>query len=165
MRVVVLGVLALTAWLCVCASQQGCLPQWSAEIDEGLRVSIYWPVQPGLPGVQPIIPLSTQTVRLTVTHEPVAVGSLTVRVEQVSTPDFAPIVVDVPRPIGGGGVTERVNVAVSAGAERVVRAEAFSAAGALLGSDVARGVIVRPGGVTLVELELLTDGSLDIVVR
>ena len=184
--------MVMTAAVLVTLMNQGCAyaPQWQVEIEEGIRVSVYWPVLGDT-----LIPTNTATVRLTVWHEQAVTGSLALGVRAVEVPyvvridefsadgrlvgtswenrvlqvsarpaDFTPITVDVARPIGGG-VTQQVSIEVPGGANRAVRAEALDAAGELLGSDEAFGIRVRPGEVAQVDLELLVSVAVDIVVR
>ena len=62
----VLVAIVVTAVLLVVAIGRGCAyaPQWHVEIEEGIRVSVFWPVLGDT-----LIPTNTATVRLTVWHE------------------------------------------------------------------------------------------------
>lgn len=145
----------VAAAVLVAATQQGCGPGWITEIEEGVGVRIDWPSL----GSQ-LIPTNTATVRLTIWHEQAVAGSLTLSIRAV---DFDLFTLDVPRPVGA--VSQRVAVAVPAGADRAVRAEALDSAGEVLGADEAYGIRVLPGEVTQVRLALLVNGDLDIVVE
>jgi len=133
--------LVIAAWAVVCATLQGCAPEFGITVDEGLTVFIHWPA------VNSLLPSNTAAVRITVTAADLA----------------APIVVDIPRPALPGD--QRVSIEVPAGGDRTVTAEAFDVSGHLLGRDSLGGVVVRPGETTDVTLELLTNGTLSIHIE
>ena len=142
MRLVLLGIVALVAWCCVCATQQGCDPQWGVEMDQGITVFIHWPAR-----IPSLIPSGTEAIRITVDGPGIAAPG---------------VVRDIARPALPGN--QVVDIEVPAGPDRVVTAEAFDAGGALLGRDSASGVVIRPGEVAEVTLALLTNGTLRLTI-